>query len=154
SAAGPRWEAARRSRRSRSDPRHALARTPCVRAWIAVVVLVGCGGAAPSPSDAMAMPDAHAYLGTNARALDGTPLELAARHGMLVELDALAPDAPRFDAEGATIVPAFVDAHVHFSYDPVEAAHAAGGIAVALDLASPIEALAIHDDPLVVLRAG
>lgn len=119
--------------------------------------LAGCSVARDLvPADATsAFPEGRTFLVVNARTLAGDPTTLAVRDGSIVALADLPRDAPRFDAAGATIVPAFIDAHVHFAYDPVAAAHFAGGIAAAIDLASPIEALrAPNTDPLTVLRAG
>ncbi len=123
-----------------------------VRHLVFALALVGCGGALDATPDAPV--GSATFLLTNARDLEGTPITLAVVDGSLVARDELPPSAPRMDAEGATIVPAFVDAHVHLSYDPVATEHAAGGIAVAIDLAAPIEALTSPGDPLLVLRSG
>lgn len=114
----------------------------------------GAGSEVAAVEAGPTIPSAAAYRVVNARALDGSPLVLGVADGVLVDSASVPRAAPVFDAEGATIVPAFVDAHVHLSYDPVGAAHAAGGIAVAVDLGSPIEALGATDEPLRVLRAG
>jgi imidazolonepropionase-like amidohydrolase len=122
-------------------------------AWLA-----GCGAAGEvplEPHDETSFPDDDTFLLTNARSLDDTPLTLAVLDGVIVSDDALPAGATRVDAQGAFVVPAFVDAHVHFSYAPLADEHARGGIAVALDLGAPIESLdGPHVDPLLVLRAG
>lgn len=141
-----------------SDPSSSLARTSVVRGLVASLfaLLAGCGAAPDvAQGDATtAFPDGRTFLLVGARTLRGEPTTLAVRDGTIVEPSDLSEDAPRFDARGATIVPAFVDAHVHLSYDPVAEAHAAGGIAVAVDLASPIDALGNAAAPMTILRAG
>ncbi len=129
------------------------------RASVAAILLAGCGAAATGTehvgSETGALPSTPTFLLTNARTLDGAAITLAVMDGTIVEPGALPPGAPRVDAGGSAVIAAFVDAHVHFSYAPLAHEHAAGGIAVAIDLGSPIEALAgPHDDPLLVLRAG
>lgn len=63
-------------------------------------------------------------------------------------------DADVVDETGHFIVPAFVDSHVHLSYAFDARTLAKGGIAAAVDLAAPIEALAEPSDPIVLLGAG
>lgn len=128
--------------------------TARVLVWALLLIACGAGNDEVAAEGASTIPVAPAYRVVNARSLEGSALVLGVADGSLVDPDSLPRGVPAFDAEGATIVPAFVDAHVHLTYAPVGAAHAAGGIAVAVDLASPVEALRSTTDPLLVLRAG
>lgn len=62
-------------------------------------------------------------------------------------------DGEVVDVTGRFITGAFVDSHVHLAYRDGEAAMAAGGVAAAVDLASPIEFLAAAHS-LRILFAG
>ncbi|MCB9598233.1 MAG: amidohydrolase family protein [Sandaracinaceae bacterium] len=86
-----------------------------------------------------------------ARAPGGEPLELAVRDGRLVrDMDCEAT----LDADGRFAVPAFIDSHVHLAYLPRGPQLAAGGVAAAVDLASPIAFLETDPAPLRLVRAG
>lgn len=61
---------------------------------------------------------------------------------------------PTIGLPGRWIVPAFIDSHVHLAYLPEGDALASGGIAGAVDLASPRSFLAEDHAPLRVLAAG
>lgn len=65
-----------------------------------------------------------------------------------------AAGVPVVDVAGRTLAPAFIDSHVHLAYLPVAAELAAGGVAGAVDLASPIEFLAESHAPLRIVAAG
>jgi imidazolonepropionase-like amidohydrolase len=92
----------------------------------------------------------------NAVDIEGRLLSFDVRDGRIVAPGSLGHDVVVRDLGGALVVPAFVDAHVHLTYFDVARAHAQGGIALALDLASPERSLTSPPDtsPLVVLRAG
>ena len=57
-------------------------------------------------------------------------------------------------AEGRWVVPAFIDSHVHLAYLPVADALADGGVAAAVDLASPPAFLTRDHGPLRVIASG
>lgn len=55
---------------------------------------------------------------------------------------------------GGFLVPAFIDSHVHFSYRSGAEQMADGGVAAAVDLAAPREALTEAAGPIPVIRSG
>jgi hypothetical protein len=61
---------------------------------------------------------------------------------------------PRIDVSGKFLAPAVIDSHVHVAYYPAQAALAAGGVAAAVDLAAPFDALDADYSPLEVAFAG
>ena len=75
------------------------------------------------------------------------------RDGRFVSPSEDGPDADVIDAAGAFVVPAAIDAHVHFAYLPAEHAHALGGVAGAVDLASPMAYLDAPVDELADANA-
>ncbi|MCB9687726.1 MAG: amidohydrolase family protein [Alphaproteobacteria bacterium] len=58
---------------------------------------------------------------------------------------------PVVDLGGRTIVPAFVDSHVHLTYAPAGPALADHGIAAAVDLGAPLDRLPPSDGPKVLV---
>ena len=58
------------------------------------------------------------------------------------------------DKSGFWIVPAFVDSHVHFAYLPPNGGMLDGGVAAAVDLAAPVEALANSTTSMHLLQSG
>lgn len=133
-----------------------------MRVVVAVLLglLVGCGGA-PSSDDGAShdvpegsFPATHRVV--NAIDLEGHALTFDVADGVIVAPGSLGDDVVVRDMEGALVVPAFVDAHVHLTYWDVAEEHARGGIAVALDLAAPEVTLTSPPDTsaLLVLRAG
>jgi imidazolonepropionase-like amidohydrolase len=89
---------------------------------------------------------------TNARAVGGEPLELHA-HGERFTYVGPPTGAAGHDLGGATVVPGFIDSHVHLSYLPEAPALADGCVAAAVDLAAPITALD-ERSPLTLVRSG
>lgn len=71
-----------------------------------------------------------------ARRLDGSVFAFAVKDGRFV--DDTPGSAEVVQLGGAFVVPAFIDSHVHLAYDPRGPALLAGGIAAAVDLASPL----------------
>jgi imidazolonepropionase-like amidohydrolase len=63
-------------------------------------------------------------------------------------------ELPEIDARGRWLVPAFIDSHVHLAYAFDAPTLAQGGVAGAVDLAAPIETLAIDRAPLQVIASG
>ncbi|HWB76203.1 MAG TPA: amidohydrolase family protein [Nannocystaceae bacterium] len=83
-------------------------------------------------------------------------VDVLVRGGRIAQVGAIADriDAEVVDEAGHFVVPAFVDSHVHLSYAFDARTLAKGGIAAAVDLAAPIDALAQPSDPIVLLGAG
>ncbi len=74
--------------------------------------------------------------------------------GRIVSVGRVSAEAEAVDVAGRWIAPAFIDSHVHLAYWPVAEELADGGVAAAVDLASPIEFLSEDHAPLRVLEAG
>jgi len=90
------------------------------------------------------------------RAPGGAPVELRVEGG---QVSAYGPTVDRGGAElraggGRTVVPAFIDSHVHLAYLPTAEGLARGGVAAAVDLAAPLDALGADAGPLEVRWAG
>lgn len=72
----------------------------------------------------------------------GASVEVEIRDGRFTTVGVVPPsELPRVDLGGATIVPGFVDSHVHLAYYPVGRALADAGVVAAVDLAAPVTAL-------------
>jgi imidazolonepropionase-like amidohydrolase len=79
----------------------------------------------------------------NARLMGGQVVAVEIRDGRFSAVGEVPASAlERVDMRGAYLVPAFVDSHVHLAYFPVGEELADGGVAAAVDLAAPIEAIA------------
>ncbi len=149
------------SRTSR-DPSRPFRRRAVVRLALAslLALVLGCGGVPSSDDGASPDVDDDSFPAThrvvNAHDLAGRPLTFDVREGTIVPAGSLGAEVEVRDLNGALVLPAFVDAHVHLSYLDVAVEHARGGIGLALDLASPEAALSAppHTAPLVVLRSG
>ena len=132
----------------------------CVAALLVALLFTGCGGA-PSSDDGVSeaasdAPLPRSYRVVNAVDLEGHAFGFDVADGVIVAPGSLGGEVVVRDMGGALVVPAFIDAHVHLSFWDVADAHARGGIALALDLASPEVTLTSPPDtsPLLVLRAG
>lgn len=84
----------------------------------------------------------------------GEAVTLELRDGVIAgrSADVVDPDAPRIDLEGRTIVPGFIDSHVHLAYafGPDDVARgrallAARGVVAGVDLAAPVAAMGAFD---------
>jgi imidazolonepropionase-like amidohydrolase len=84
----------------------------------------------------------------------GAISDVEVRDGRIEAIGEVDASAPRVDVSGRWIAPAFIDSHVHLALLPKGAQMAAGGVAAAVDLASPIEALTVDPAPLQLLRSG
>lgn len=62
--------------------------------------------------------------------------------------------AEEIDLSGRTLVPAFIDSHVHLAYYPVAGELPPGGVAGAVDLAAPETALSAQTSPLRLIQSG
>ncbi len=90
--------------------------------------------------------------------LPGTtdPVDIELAGGSIVALgsDLDASGATEVAGDGHYLAPAFIDSHVHLAYLPRAADMARGGIAAAVDLASPVSFLDTLPDDLEVLASG
>ncbi len=80
--------------------------------------------------------------------------DVEVRDGRIVAIGDVDASAPRVDVSGRWIAPAFIDSHVHLALLPKGAQMAAGGVAAAVDLASPIDSLEVDPAPLQLVRSG
>jgi imidazolonepropionase-like amidohydrolase len=79
----------------------------------------------------------------NARLPGGQVVAVEIRGGHFTAVGEVPPsDLERVDMRGAFLAPAFVDSHVHLAYFAVGEDLADGGVAAAIDLAAPLEAVA------------
>ena len=87
---------------------------------------------------------------------EAAAIDLLIEDGRIVALGAglSAEGAAVEELGGKTLVPAFIDSHVHLAYLAEGPAMAAGGIAAAVDLAAPLPFLAEDHGPLRVIAAG
>lgn len=92
------------------------------------------------------------FVIADARLPGGEPIAIEIREGKIAAMGDVSADLPRYDARGATVVPALIDSHVHLSYLDAGRAHADGGIVAAVDLAAPIERIGIRSraDPRLI----
>lgn len=105
-----------------------------------------------TPRDAPAPAEAHVVL-TGGRLPGGEAVVLELRDGTITALsDGAAPDVPRLDLGGRTLVPGFIDSHVHLAYafGPDDVARgqellARRGVVAGLDLATPVPAMGSFD---------
>ncbi len=120
------------------------------------MLLPACAAAAPPPASPAPSPEGstEGLLLTHLRSPGGAETELYLREGRLVSPEEASREVHRVDGGGAYVVPAAIDAHVHLAYLPIAEAHAAGGIAGAVDLASPISFLSEDAGPLRLRRSG
>jgi imidazolonepropionase-like amidohydrolase len=88
--------------------------------------------------------------------VDGQPADLWLEGGRIVSVESREPAAADtvVDLDGAWVVPAFIDSHVHLAYRPRPEALADGGIAAGVDLAAPRAFLADPDGPVRVVASG
>lgn len=85
---------------------------------------------------------------------DGTVRDVELRDGSIAAIGDVDPTARVIDVTGRWLVPAAIDSHVHLTYLPKVAEHAAGGIAAAVDLAAPIQTLATPPTELTLIASG
>lgn len=97
-----------------------------------LLLLAACSSAVPESS-------AGSLHLRGARAPGGGALELFVDEGVLV--DAVSAEMDVVEAEGAYVVPALFDAHVHLSYWSVDRELRRAGVLTVVDLAAPIESL-------------
>jgi imidazolonepropionase-like amidohydrolase len=89
----------------------------------------------------------------------GGPVDVEVEQGRIIEVlgageSLLCDDDDSVELDGAWILPAFIDSHVHFAYYPVAEELARGGVAAAVDLAAPIEYVGQTTTPVRTLWAG
>jgi len=110
-------------------------------------------GSASAP--ARALPSTYVIRGAHVVGIGD--VDVLVRQGQIAALGAEATEQAgvfAVDHTGMFLVPAFVDSHVHLSYAFDAQTLAAGGVAMAVDLAAPIESLALSSAPLRLLGAG
>lgn len=80
------------------------------------------------------------------------PADLSVEDGRITMIGSIGEAGEEVDVRGRWLVPAFIDSHVHLAYRPADLS--AGGIAAAVDLASPLSFLSENPAPLRLLRSG
>lgn len=126
--------------------------------------------AAAEPDEpAPRIPTADHVVLENARLPGGASVELEIRDGVITALGEIADEAgvERVDLDGATLVPGFIDSHVHLAYhygnDGIvdgRATLARAGIVGGVDLAAPMQTLPDFSEgwlaagPMVTAAAG
>ena len=85
--------------------------------------------------------------------LNGTTLQLRIEDGKITHLNDPNPDF-LLDYQGTWIAPAFIDSHVHLAYYPASEGLLDGGVAAAVDLASPVDFFTQDLQPLQLKRSG
>lgn len=117
-----------------------------------VFLFVACS----APAAPIAMPDPppdhFGLIGGHVVGVGSVDIEI--EDGRIVRFGELPSDVDRLDVAGRWIVPAFVDSHVHLAYYAAGGDLADGGVAGAVDLASPIEFLGADHAPLKVVASG
>jgi len=114
-----------------------------------LLTLLACAEGGPAPTTETAEP--YEGLVLNANLLGLGEVDLRIEDGVVVELGELVGEG--VDLRGKTVVPAFVDSHVHLAYWEVADELAAGGVAAAVDLAAPVGSITAGL-PLEVLWSG
>ncbi len=104
------------------------------RAGLTLALLWGC-------SPATADPGAHFVL-VGGRLPGGARADVEVLDGRIARVGDGATAPERVDVTDRWLAPAFVDSHVHLTYLPVHQELADAGVALAVDLAAPIGALA------------
>lgn len=136
---------------TRPKPNRLVRRTPGVRGAL-LLLLAGCG----APAAPVVLPDPPSthfgLLGGNVVGIGSVDVEI--EDGRIARLGELPNDVDRLDVAGSWIVPAFIDSHVHLAYWRVAEELADGGVAGAVDLASPVEFLSEDHAPLRVVASG
>ncbi|TNE85969.1 MAG: hypothetical protein EP330_23835 [Deltaproteobacteria bacterium] len=121
-----------------------------MRSWFALA-LAAC---APSASEtALADSPDHFVLAGGTVVGQGV-VDVEVRDGLVVAVGA-ALDAPaRIDVSGQYVVPAFIDSHVHFAYDPRTAEMRDGGVVAAVDWAAPERFIGTVPDGIAMRWSG
>ncbi|GDX80249.1 amidohydrolase [Deltaproteobacteria bacterium] len=117
---------------------------------------LACAASSRAPLPVDTAPAPASILLQGGRVVGQGLVDVWMRDGRILEVgEGLAAEgAEVIDVSGRFLVPAFIDSHVHLAYLPEGGAMADGGVAGAVDLAAPIEFLAIDHAPLEVRAAG
>jgi len=121
--------------------------------------LIGCGARsnAPSTEDTVTLawpPSETAYRIVGAEVWGHGTVDVEVRDGAITAVGDSDPSLPIVDLSGQQLQPGWVDSHVHLAYLPQPDEMAAGGIAVAVDLAAPVSFLDALPSSLEVWAAG
>ena len=84
----------------------------------------------------------------------GQIADVELRDGSIAAIGDVDPAVTVIDATGQWLVPAAIDSHVHLTFLPQAAEHAAGGIAAAVDLAAPRATLSAPPSELTLISSG
>jgi imidazolonepropionase-like amidohydrolase len=124
--------------------------------FLLVLMMVSAGCAPQQRPDAGA---SSALSIVGARAPGGATLELAIRDGVLHEGPVVGGRV--LDMQGAFIVPAVVDSHVHLAFRGADERLVKAGVGAAVDLAAPLDQLltiegleAVHAGPMIAAPGG
>jgi imidazolonepropionase-like amidohydrolase len=109
-----------------------------------------------SAADSFTTPTSSSYLLLNATIVGQGQADIRVENGIITAIGSLTPEAneTQVDLKNRFLAPAFIDSHVHLAYRPEAATMAANGIALAVDLAAPIEFLSEDHTPLRILTSG
>ncbi|MEM6992075.1 MAG: amidohydrolase family protein [Myxococcota bacterium] len=125
-------------------------------------------GATPELPPSQPEPTGH-FVFTNARLPGGEAVAIEVRDGLIESVSSKPADGvPELDLNGQTVVPGFIDSHVHMVYhfgrdklDKGAVTLSSGGVVGAVDLAAPIDTVASFDGvrflaagPMITADAG
>ena len=121
-----------------------------MRTWICMC-LTACGTAEATDLPEIS-PGRYVLAGATVPGVGAVDVEIDGAE--IVAVGTVDPGLPRINVAGRTLIPAFIDAHVHLAYLPQGPSLAAAGVAGAVDWAAPLSA--IRSDPAgpLVIWAG
>ncbi len=91
---------------------------------------------------------------TGAHVVGHGAVDVELRDGRIAAIGQVDPDLPRHDLGGRWLAPSVADSHVHLSYWPVADALRESGVALAVDLAAPLDGPPPSPDSLDLRWAG
>ena len=106
------------------------------------------------PEVVSAIPSEGPFTLTGLTQPGGAPIRIAVAGGRITGLGPDATAGPLVALDDLFVAPAFIDSHVHLAYLPRAEELAAGGIALAVDLAAPLPFLAERPSSPRVLASG
>lgn len=112
-------------------------------------------GCRSEPPAARAGPNVEEHFVVAGATLPGVGVrDVEIRGRQIVAVGDVAPGTKRLDASGRFLVPALIDSHVHLAYLPKREELARGGVAGAVDLASPQAFLSEAHAPISLVASG